>query len=78
MDELMEILTLLQTQKIKKKMAVVVYGTEYWNKVLNLDEMLRYGVITKKDLSLFKFIDSPKEAFQYLKGTLMKNYPPEH
>jgi uncharacterized protein (TIGR00730 family) len=78
MDELMEILTLLQTQKIKKKMAVVVYGTEYWNKVLNLDEMLRYGVITKKDLSLFKFMDSPKEAFQYLKGTLMKNYPPEH
>jgi hypothetical protein len=76
MDELMEILTLLQTQKIKKKMAVVVYGTEYWNKVLHLDEMLRYGVITTKDLSLFKFIDSPQGAFKYLKEVLLKNYPP--
>ncbi|MDH3252347.1 MAG: LOG family protein, partial [Ignavibacteria bacterium] len=75
LDELMEVLTLLQTDKIKKKMTVIIYGSEYWNKVLNLEAMVRYGVISEKDLSLFKFMDTPKEAFLYLKRSLLKNYP---
>jgi len=75
MDELMEVLTLLQTDKIRKKMTVVIYGTDYWKKILNFDELIRHGVITQDDLKLFKFIDSPKEAFEYLKRALTKNYP---
>ncbi len=75
LDELMEVLTLLQTDKIKKKMTVVMYGSEYWNKVLNFDAMIRYGVISEEDRSLFRMMDTPKEAFQYLKSSLLKNYP---
>lgn len=74
LDELMEVLTLLQTAKIKKKMPVVIYGSEYWNKVLNFQEMVRHGVLSKEDLNLFKMIDSPKEAFAYLKQALTKYY----
>jgi uncharacterized protein (TIGR00730 family) len=75
LDELMEILTLLQTDKIKKKMTVVIYGTEYWKSVMNFDEMVRRGVINRSDLRLFKFCDSPVEAFEYLRASLSKNYP---
>lgn len=75
LDELMEVLTLLQTEKIKKKMAVVIYGTEYWKKVIDFDQMVFHGVISKSDLKLFRFIDDPYEAFEYLKKTLSRNYP---
>jgi uncharacterized protein (TIGR00730 family) len=75
LDELMEVLTLLQTDKIKKKMTVVIYGSEYWKAVLNFDEMVRRGVINHEDLKLFRFCDTPKEAFEYLKTALLKDYP---
>jgi uncharacterized protein (TIGR00730 family) len=74
LDELMEVLTLLQTNKIKKKMAVVIYGSEYWNKVLDFHVMADYGLVNSEDLNLFKFIDTPEEAFEYLKNFLMTTY----
>ena len=74
LDELMEVLTLLQTNKTKKKMAVVIYGTEYWNKVIDFDEMVNHGVISREDKNLFKFMDDPGEAFRYLKHALLQNY----
>ena len=76
LDELMEILTLLQTNKIKKKLTVVIYGSEYWNRILNWRAMVDAGVISMKDLKLFKFADSPQEAFVYLRKSLMRDYPP--
>jgi hypothetical protein len=75
LDELLEILTLRQTDKIKKKLTVVIYGSEYWKKIINFDEMVRMGMINQEDLLLFKFIDDPKEAFEYLKKDLLANYP---
>lgn len=75
LDELIEILTLLQTKKIKKQMTVVVYGSEYWKKIINFDEIVSMGMASKEDLSLFKFVDDPREAFEYLKDSLLKNYP---
>ena len=48
MDELMEVLTLLQTKKIKKKVAVIIYGAEYWNRVINFDELVNHGMITPR------------------------------
>jgi uncharacterized protein (TIGR00730 family) len=74
-DELMEILTLLQTDKIKKNMTVVIYGPEYWNKIINWEQMVAHGVVSKKDLKLFKFVDNPQDAFRYLKESLVRNYP---
>jgi len=74
MDELMELLTLLQTDKIKKKVAVVIYGSEYWHRVINFDEMVNHGVISLEDLKLFKFLDTPEDAFNYLKKFLTREY----
>ena len=75
LDELMEVLTLLQTEKIKKKMTVVIYGTEYWKSVIDFDQMVYHGVISKSDLKLFTFFDDPYKAFEYLKKTLTRHYP---
>ncbi len=74
LDELFEVLTLLQTKKVKKKMVVLVYGSEYWRKIINFDAMVEHGVIDRDDLKLFKFVDSPIEAFEYLKNELTKHY----
>ena len=75
LDELMELLTLLQTKKIKKKMTVILYGKKFWEHVLNLTLLEEYGMIGKKDFELFRFADTPKEAFELLKNGLVKNYP---
>jgi hypothetical protein len=74
MDELFEVLTLLQTGKIKKRMVVLIYGSEYWNKIINFKALVDYGMIDKDDLKLFKFANSPIEAFEYLKKELTKYY----
>ncbi|HMS64233.1 MAG TPA: TIGR00730 family Rossman fold protein [Ignavibacteria bacterium] len=74
LDELMEILTLVQTEKLHKKMTVVVYGKEFWDKIINLGNMADLQMISKEDLKLFKFVNTPKEAFDYLKKELTKNY----
>mgnify|MGYP005818573965 CR=1 FL=1 len=74
LDELMEILTLVQTNKLKKNMAIVIYGKEFWEEVLNFNVLLKYNLISKSDLNLFKFVDTPEEAFEYLKKSLLKNY----
>lgn len=77
LDEAMEVLTLLQTGKIKKQMTVVLYGAEYWKTIIDFDALVKYGVISKTDLNLFKFADTPREAYQYLVRELTKNYPYE-
>ncbi|MFA5026552.1 MAG: LOG family protein [Candidatus Methylomirabilota bacterium] len=74
MDELMEMLTLLQTGKIKKKVTVLLYGSDFWREVLNLPALLRYGVISPEDTALFHQVDTPQAAFEILTAELMKNY----
>jgi uncharacterized protein (TIGR00730 family) len=75
MDELMELLTLLQTGKTRKKMSVVIYGRSYWEKILNFNALVKYGMIGEKDMDLFTFADTPEEAFEFLKKELLQNYP---
>src|SRR5712675_178810 len=72
MDELFEIMTLAQTEKLAKKIFVVIYGSEYWNKVINFQAMADAGVIAPQDLDLFKMVDSPEEGFEFLKENLTK------
>lgn len=74
LDELMEILTLVQTQKLHKKMTVVVYGKEYWDKIINLEKMAEMNMISPEDLGLFRFVNTPKEAFEYLRKELTEHY----
>ena len=70
MDELFEILTLAQTEKLAKKILVVIYGSEYWNRVINFQSMVDAGVISPPDLDLFRIVDSPEEGFEFLRDGL--------
>ncbi len=72
LDELFETLTLIQTEKVKKEMPIVIYGKEYWDQVINLEALVKYGAISKKDLELVKFCDSVDEAYNYLKDELTR------
>src|SRR5204862_1313815 len=72
MDELFEILTLAQTQKLAKKILVVIYGREYWDRLINFQAMSDAGAISSVDLDLFKMVDTPEEGFEYLKDGLTK------
>ncbi len=72
LDELFEILTLAQTEKLAKKILVVIYGSDYWKKVINFDAMADAGTISPEDLELFKICDSPEESFEFLKEGLTR------
>jgi len=72
LDEFFEILTIIQTGKSKKHMPVVLFGTEYWDRVLNIPEMARWGMISPSDLKLFRTFDDADEAFEYLKREITK------
>ena len=71
-DEMMEILTLVQTKKITKPLPIIIYGPEYWKSIIDFEGMVKWGMISRDDLSLFHFSDTPGEAFEYLKGELLK------
>ena len=67
MDELFEILTLAQTEKLAKKILVIIYGSEYWNKIINFQAFVDAGAVSPQDLDLFKIVDNPEEAFEFLR-----------
>jgi uncharacterized protein (TIGR00730 family) len=72
LDEFFEIVTLAQTEKLAKKIVIVMYGSEYWKKVINFEAMADFGVISPQDLDLFKMSDSPEESFEFLKEGLTR------
>jgi len=74
LDEMFEILTLAQTQKLAKKITVVIYGSEYWKKVFDLDVLVDTGAISPKDIELVQFADTPEQAFDMLRRGLTQNY----
>ncbi|MBZ5723942.1 MAG: TIGR00730 family Rossman fold protein [Acidobacteriia bacterium] len=71
MDELMELLTLTQTQKLAKKITVVLYGKKYWQEIINFEALLKYGMISPEDLNLFHYADDPAAAFELLQAGLL-------
>jgi len=72
LDEMMELLTLIQTRKIKKKLPVIIHGKEYWDRIINLDSLATFGTISKRDLDLFHFSESVDDAFEFLTKELTK------
>jgi len=66
LDELMEMLTLMQTGKIERRIPVVLYGSSYWKEVINFEALVRHGMIARHDLALFKFADDPLTALALL------------
>jgi uncharacterized protein (TIGR00730 family) len=71
LDEMFEILTLSQTQKLSKQLGVFLYGREYWEPILDLKPMEEWGAINPGDLDLLKWVNTPDEAFEKLRAHLM-------
>jgi uncharacterized protein (TIGR00730 family) len=74
LDEFFELLTIIQTGKSKKHMPVVLYGSEFWNRILDIAEMAEWGTISPEDVNLFETLDGVDETFDYLKAELQKHY----
>ena len=65
-----EILTLMQTEKLAKQIQIILYGTDYWDPILNLEPMAEWGAISDDDLHLLQRANTPQEAFELLKAHL--------
>ena len=72
-DEMFEILTLAQTNKLSNRLTTILYGTSYWKSVLNFDLLAEKGAIAQRDLALFRYADTPDEAFEILKAGLAQH-----
>jgi hypothetical protein len=70
MDELWEMLTLLQTNKLSSHHLILIYGRRYWDKVLNWRHMVRTGTMNERDYKLLQFADSVDEAFDHVRRDL--------
>jgi uncharacterized protein (TIGR00730 family) len=74
LDELFEILTLVQTDKLSKQIDVILYGSDYWSQVLNIKPMEEWGAIAEQDLDLLHRCDTPKDAFEFLRANLIERH----
>jgi uncharacterized protein (TIGR00730 family) len=70
LDEMFEILTLMQTEKLAKQIQVLLYGSEYWDQVLNMKPLVEWGAIAERDVDLLTRADTPESAFEQLKEHL--------
>jgi len=73
-DELFELLTLTQTEKLAKRICIVVYGKDYWDRVINFQALVDAGTISPKDLQLFHWANTSEEAFEYLRADLTTHH----
>jgi hypothetical protein len=76
LDEFFELMTLVQTRKLRKRMPIVLYGRDFWDQVLNLEAMVRFGTIDREDLDLFRITDSVDEAYDHVVRELTHNALP--
>ncbi|MCU0895217.1 MAG: LOG family protein, partial [Rhodospirillales bacterium] len=73
LDEVFEVLTLVQTGKLRKRLPIVLYGSAFWDSVLNLEALVEFGTISAKDLELFHRADSVDDAFAFITRELTEN-----
>jgi hypothetical protein len=73
MDEFFEVITLIQTFKVKKRMPMVLFGTRFWDEVINFDALVKWGVISAEDLKLFRRTDSVDEAYDFITRELAEH-----
>jgi hypothetical protein len=66
LDELFEMLTLVQTRKLERPLVILLYGSEYWQELVNFAALVRQGMISSDDLGLFRFVDTPADALAAL------------
>lgn len=70
LDELCEILTLSQTKKLARAIPVILFGSDYWQDLINFDALVSNEMISREDLNLFEFVNSPEQAFAVLQSHL--------
>ena len=75
-DELSEVLTLVQTGKLHKKVGIVLYGGDFWRSVINFEAMVERGVISPADLDLIRVAEDVEDAELQVRNFLMQNYGP--
>ncbi len=73
LDEFFEMLTLVQTRKMRKRMPIVLFGSKYWKDVVNFDALVKYGTISPGDPDLFHRTDSVDEAYNVITRGLTEN-----
>jgi uncharacterized protein (TIGR00730 family) len=74
LDELMEILTLVQTHKKSSPLKILIYGESYWREVINFDALIEHGMISSSDMKNFEFASTVDEAFEKITTYFTKNY----
>src|SRR3954469_2739911 len=74
LDEMFEILTLMQTEKLAKQIQIILYGSEYWDQILKLEPMAEWGAISSADIHLVQRADTPREAFDLLQAHLTEHH----
>ena len=74
MDELFEVLTLVQTEKVTRQVPIVIYGKEYWDDILNFESFKKWGLISPEDMDLFHIVDSVDDAEEFLVSRLTDLY----
>ncbi len=74
LDEMAEILTLMQTEKLAKQIQIILYGADYWNRILDFEPLLEWGAIDAGDIRLLDRANTPQEAFEMLKGHLTAHH----
>ena len=70
LDELFELLTLVQTRKMKKPMPIVIFGGAYWRQVIDFDALVRHGTIGAQDVKLLHHTDSVDDAYDWIVSQL--------
>jgi uncharacterized protein (TIGR00730 family) len=72
LDELMEMLTLMQTHKLAEHNIILIYGRKYWDQVLNWKAMVNSGTINESEFKMLQFADTVDKAFNYVRAGLEK------
>jgi len=65
LDELFEVITLVQCKKAKP-VPILLFGSDYWKRLINLDVLVEEGAISPEDLELFQYVDDPQVAWQHI------------
>jgi uncharacterized protein (TIGR00730 family) len=74
LDELTEILTLMQTGKLSSHHLILIYGREYWDKVINWRHLVESGTITEEEYEVLQFADTVDEAFAHVREDMEKHH----
>jgi predicted Rossmann-fold nucleotide-binding protein len=74
LDEMFEILTLMQTEKLEKQIQIILYGTDYWEQILRVEPMSEWGAISPADIHLLTPANTPEQAFELLKAHLTEHH----